>query len=72
MKVGDLVHVNDCEGFTFGRGILLELDDEVNRVMSYHYSRVWMFDFERAPIMTEKIMTLRTDFIKPIKSAEDW
>lgn len=72
MKIGDLVHVREPNGRLFGRGILIELDDDVNPLMGYHYSRVWMFDFGHAPKMTEKIMVMRTDFIKPIKTADDW
>jgi len=72
MKVGDLVHVRDNLGNSFGHGILLVLHSDVNNIMTYRYSKIWMFKFTKMPLVVEKIMELRTDLIKPIKSAEDW
>lgn len=72
MKVGDLVTVLDTDGYTFGHGILLEEDADLNRLMTYRYSKIWVFEFANAPLLKERIMNLRTDFIRPIKSAEDW
>ena len=72
MKIGDLVRVVDADGYSFGHGILLDIDPDVNRSMRYSYCSVWMFDFTNGRNMPERTMIYRTDFISPIKTPEEW
>lgn len=72
MKEGDLVKVWNKDGTTFGRGILLASNADLNRLMSDRYSSVWIFNFESGHKIEPRSFNIKTSLIAVIYSEHDW
>lgn len=72
MNEGDLVKVFNKDGSIFGRGILVHLKAELNNLMPYSYSSVWVFNYSDGSELEPRTYNILSSLVEQIQTDKDW